>query len=170
MKRRSFWKRRRRRRRRKKEEQEGNITIALFNPDRGTNKHVLSSFKKVPVFFLSLGYVEIERDRHIEEKNRRGKKNCPEHHHHHHHHENQRKRNERANSVLFFPSSLSSGDSYSTRKKICSYPSKSRFDEKISSLSTLPPPSSNEHSLLLTISIHIFFSSYIFPRQLKRIA
>jgi hypothetical protein len=23
----------------------------LFNPDRGTNKHVLSSFKKVPVFF-----------------------------------------------------------------------------------------------------------------------
>jgi hypothetical protein len=62
MKRRSFW------RRRKKDEQEGNITIALFNPDRGTTKHVLSSFKKVPVFFLSLRYVERER------KNRREKK------------------------------------------------------------------------------------------------
>ena len=30
---------------------ERNIAIALFNPDRATGKHVLSSFKKVPVFF-----------------------------------------------------------------------------------------------------------------------
>lgn len=40
----------------KKEEEaeEENINITLFNPVRGTNKHVLSSFKKVPVFFFLL--------------------------------------------------------------------------------------------------------------------
>ncbi len=93
----------------KKKKKKGNITIALFNPDRGTNKHVLSSFKKVPVFFLSLRYVEKER----KEKRREKKKNCPEHHHHHH--ENQRKRTERENSIFFFP--FSPGDSYSARVK-----------------------------------------------------
>jgi hypothetical protein len=53
------------------EEKKENITIALFNPDRGTNKLVLPSFKKVPVFFLSLRYVGKERER---EKHRREKK------------------------------------------------------------------------------------------------
>lgn len=43
----------------KKEERKGNIAIVLFNPDRSTSKHVLTSFKKVPVFFLlTLRYVE----------------------------------------------------------------------------------------------------------------
>jgi hypothetical protein len=36
----------------KKKEEEGNITIALFSLGRGTNKHILPSFKKVSVFFL----------------------------------------------------------------------------------------------------------------------
>lgn len=59
-------------------------TIALFNPDRATNKHVLPSFKKVPVFFfLFIRYVAIDRER-------KKKKNCSEHHHH----ENQQEKNE----------------------------------------------------------------------------
>jgi hypothetical protein len=45
-----------------KKEKKGNITIALFNPERGTNKHVLSSFKKVSVFF-SFSALCSERER-----------------------------------------------------------------------------------------------------------
>jgi hypothetical protein len=40
-------------RKKEEEEEEGNITIALFNPDRGTNKHVLPSFKKCLSFSFS---------------------------------------------------------------------------------------------------------------------
>jgi len=53
------------------EEKKENITIALFNPDRGTNKLVLPSFKKVPVFFLSLRYVGKERERETPKRKER---------------------------------------------------------------------------------------------------
>jgi len=62
----------RRRRRRKKggvffvEKRKKRRTIALFNPDRATNRHVLSSFKKVPVFFLSLSELRSVRERERE--------------------------------------------------------------------------------------------------------
>jgi len=46
----------------------------LFNPDRATNRHVLPSFKKVPVFFLSLGYVAIKKKDREKEGERRRKK------------------------------------------------------------------------------------------------
>lgn len=56
-----------------------NITIVLFNPDRRTSKHVLSSFKKAPVFFLSLRYVEKkekeeEKKPNIERKKKKKKR------------------------------------------------------------------------------------------------
>lgn len=157
-KRRSFSRRRRTR------TKKGNITIALFNPDRGaTTKPVSSSFKKVPVYSLPLCYIYIYVCVCV------CKRKTPK----------RRKKDE-----LFWTSSeasdstkekkwtskqptplpvLSPGDSYSTHRKYVHTRVKRKFDDKFSSLSYIFPPSvSNEYCFL---SLYVFSSQESFPKE-----
>jgi len=149
----------RRRRRRKKggvffvEKRKKRRTIALFNPDRATNRHVLSSFKKVPVFFLSLSELRSVRERERVGREEKKKKNCSEHHHHH---ENQQEKNERANSI-FFSFSHFSVIVVGCACRICSYPTRRwRALTRIFLLSFCEPP-----RFFFFVAFYFLLSSYV---------
>jgi hypothetical protein len=155
-------KKKKRRRRRKKRRggsvEEENTTIELFNPDRGTNKHVLPSFKKVPVFF-SFSALCSDRKRGKKEELSWTSSSW----------ESTRER-ERTNEQTAHSSSrsLSPGDSSYVRAKYVHARPKEGLTRIFLLCLSLSSPLLYEHPLLLAIFIRIF-SSYIFPGGLKRV-
>ena len=96
---------------------------------------------------------------------RKKKKNCPEHHHHD---ENQRKRNERANSILLFPFSLSLlMIVIACVKNMFILDQKEVRREIFFSLS--PPPFLQWTPTIACYLYTYFFHHIFFPRELKRI-
>lgn len=148
---------------RREEKNERNITIALFNPDRATNKHVVPSFKNGSVFFF-LPVMQRHRQTHRERESK-GKKRRTVLNIIIIMRINMRETNEQAtHTLLVF--SVSPGDLAMCVQNMF-MPDRREVRREFSFSLSLKPPLffMNTHYCLL--SPYVFFSSYIFPGGLE---